>query len=212
MHDERINNKYIMLTPAGAFAITNQEEGGAGFQLLLNILSEPTTPLLAVDTLKRLSGLEAGEALSLLAKLQSSALVQTLDEPISCSNEPLERLLPQLISALSDKQITLLADPQGFYMANSGFEQREGEELAAISATLATISKRHSKLFNDSLAVPSRAWALADPAGNSELGFWPLFVGQHRFSLVIAGKPCFNQTAFVELIWALTSRYANEGG
>src|SRR5699024_541613 len=180
MHNEQINNKYIMLTPAGAYAVTSQGEGGAGYHLLLNILSEPTTPLLSVDALKRWSGLEAGEALNLLAKLQASSLVQTLEAPRACSTEPLERLLPKLIGELSDEEFSLLADPQGFYMAKNGFEQRVAEELAAISATLATIYQRHKELFRRHLDLPSSAWALADPSGGSALGFWPLEIGKYR--------------------------------
>lgn len=210
MHNEQINNKYITLTPAGAYAVVNQKEGGAGHHLLLNILSEPTTPLLSIDTLKRWSGLEAGEALKMLAQLQASNLVQSLEAPKTCSTEPLERLLPRLISELSDENFALLADPQGFYMAKRGFNYREAEELAAISATLATIYERHKALFSQTLDMPSRAWGLADPSGGSALGFWPLQIGKYRFSLIVAGRPRFNQPAFVELVWALSSRYANE--
>jgi len=210
MHNESMNNKYIMLTPAGVYAVVNQEDKGAGYHLLLNILSESTTPLLSVDAIKRWSGLEAGAALNLLAKLQASNLVQPLDTPKTCSSEPLERLLPKLISPLCDGEFALLADPQGFYMARNGFEHGTAEELAAISATLATMYYRHKTLFQSTLGVNSKAWGLVNPAGNSELGFWPLEIGKYRFSLVLAGRPRFNQPAFVELVWALSSRYAKE--
>lgn len=203
-------DKYIMLTPAGAYAIASQSDGGVGRQVLLNILSEPETPKLSMTALKRWSGLEAGQALTLLAQLQASALVQSLEQPKTCSEKPLEGLLPTLIAQLTDSEYSLLADPQGFYMASTGFEQREAEELAAISATLTTTYRRHQHLFNHKLAIPDSNWALVDASGNSALGFWPLHIGEYCFSLIMSGRPKFNQSAFVELIWALSSRYANE--
>lgn len=203
-------NKYIALTPAGAYAIVSRGDGGVGRQVLLNILSESETPKLSVEALKRWSGLEAGQALTLLAQLQASSLVQSLEQPKACSEKPLEGLLPQLIAQLTDSKYSLLADPQGFYMASTGFEPREAEELAAISATLLATSRRHQRLFNHNLAIPHSSWALVDASGNSTLGFWPLHIGEYCFSLIMSGRPKFNHSAFVELVWVLSSRYANE--
>ena len=51
------------------------------------------------------------------------------------------------------------------------------------------------------------AWALVDMAGNSRVGFWPLFIGDHRFVLALGGLPALNHPALVELVWSLTFRY-----
>jgi hypothetical protein len=56
----------------------------------------------------------------------------------------------------------------------------------------------------------SHAWAVVDFFGNSQVGFWPLFIGNNRFVVVISGIPHFNQPELVSLVWALTIRYAPE--
>ena len=48
---------------------------------------------------------------------------------------------------------------------------------------------------------------IVDMAGNSRVGFWPLFVGDHRFVLALGGLPALNHPALVELVWSLTVRY-----
>ena len=48
-----------------------------------------------------------------------------------------------------------------------------------------------------------------DAAGNSQLGFWPLFIDTQRFALILQGVPRFNQPVFTELVWALSTRYAD---
>jgi len=62
------------------------------------------------------------------------------------------------------------------------------------------------------MGLETSAWALVDAAGNSRVGFWPLYVGKQRFVLVLGGVPRLNQPALTELIWALSKRYAVEGG
>jgi len=46
--------------------------------------------------------------------------------------------------------------------------------------------------------------------GNSQVGFWPIFVGEHRFGLVIGGLPQLNQAALISLVWALMMRYGQD--
>ncbi len=103
----------------------------------------------------------------------------------------------------------LLADEQGLYLASSGLPHEVAEELSALSADLATVHKRRSGLLYNNLGIGSHAWAIVDAFGNSQVGFWPIFIGSHRFVIVIAGVPHFNQSEFVTLIWALSKRYTN---
>jgi hypothetical protein len=104
----------------------------------------------------------------------------------------------------------LLADIQGFYLASHGFPHDVAEELSALSAELTNIHERRAVLLMDNLGVSSNAWALIDVFGNSQIGFWPLFIGSNRFVIVISGVPHFNQPEFVKLIWALSKRYATK--
>jgi hypothetical protein len=58
------------------------------------------------------------------------------------------------------------------------------------------------------LGITSQSWAIVDAFGNSQIGFWPLFIGKNRFVLVISGVPHFNQPEMVDLVWALSVRYS----
>jgi hypothetical protein len=106
----------------------------------------------------------------------------------------------------------LLADDQGFYLATSGFPHEVAEELSALSAELAIIHKRRSGLLMNNMGFDSHAWAIVNAFGNSQIGFWPVFVGKHQFVIVISGIPHFNQPEFVSLIWALSNRYSKSSG
>ncbi|PUB88526.1 MAG: hypothetical protein DBP01_11850, partial [gamma proteobacterium symbiont of Ctena orbiculata] len=66
---------------------------------------------------------------------------------------------------------------------------------------------QHKALLADMQGPESK---LADASGNSQLGFWPLHIGQQRFVLVIEDRPCLNQPAFRDLVWTLTLRYSTE--
>lgn len=99
------------------------------------------------------------------------------------------------------------ADEEGFYVARASSPHEAAEELSALSADLASLHAGHMGLLRNKLRVLSQAWSIVDAAGNTELGVWPLFIGPHRFSLVVSGAPCFNQWPFSELVWALSRRY-----
>jgi hypothetical protein len=62
-------------------------------------------------------------------------------------------------------------------------------------------------VLEQSLNLSSSAWAIVGAGGNSEVGFWPLYIGSQRFVLIIRGIPHLNRPALVSLIWALTRRY-----
>jgi hypothetical protein len=55
--------------------------------------------------------------------------------------------------------------------------------------------------------LDTAAWALVDAAGNGQVGFWPLFIGEQRFVLVVSDFPYLNQQALTTLVWALSIRY-----
>jgi hypothetical protein len=59
----------------------------------------------------------------------------------------------------------------------------------------------------NNLTIDSHAWAIVDAFGSSQLGFWPLFIGNSQFVITISGIPHFNRPDFVTLIWALSTRY-----
>ena len=116
-------------------------------------------------------------------------------------------MLPALLPALSSEGRALLVDAQGFVAGATGFTPEAAEALAALSADLGILHERHRRHFPTSIGLPTSAWALVDGAGNSEVGFWPLHIGDEHFVLTILGIPRLHQQAFTDLIWVLMLRY-----
>lgn len=200
---------YFHPTPSGTYFAVSATEPNASRKMIQGLLRKESSPLLTLETLKSLAEIEDGEqGIKLLYHAQGLGWVQGLDTPRTCSDEPLEAQLPLLLRALSVHGKVLLADQQGFYLASSGFPHEVAEELSALSADLASLHSRRSGLLVNNLGLATSAWGILDAAGNSKLGFWPLFIGTQRFVLVISGVPQFNHPDFVNLVWVLSRRYS----
>lgn len=203
-----IEGLYLYPTPAGAYYAVAFPETDKPRRFLLRLLQQAQTPPLTVPELQALMEVDDEEkALQLLLHCQKLGWVQGVDSPIASPNGALEEILPDLLANISESGKVLLADEQGFYLACSGFAHEVAEELSALSAELATVHQRRSGLLINNMGIASHAWAIVDAFGASQIGFWPMFIGTHRFVLAIAGAPHFNQAEFVSLAWALTTRY-----
>jgi hypothetical protein len=163
---------------------------------------------LTQQALEKWTGLSEQDALESLYLAQKQKWIEGFPEPRQARGGALEELLPTLLPPLSESGKILLADAHGFYVATEGFTHEAAVELSALSADIASLDARHGGLTRQNLRLGSSAWALIDAAGNSQLGFWPLFIDDHRFVLVLQGEPRFNQPDFTELVWALSTRYA----
>jgi hypothetical protein len=203
-------NTHLAPTPGGAFYCCASAQDDPARRLLQSLFSYQQSPLLDQASLETWTGSSAEDATALLYHMQQQSLVQGLEKPQSCPEGPLEEVLPFLLPALSGDGKALLADDQGFYVASSGFPHEAAEELAALSASLGLLHNRHQNLLNKNLGYQANAWTLGDAAGNSQVGFWPLFVGEQRFSLVIGGIPHFNHRSFTRLVWSLGVRYGDQ--
>jgi hypothetical protein len=203
---------YLYPTPGGAYhAVTTKAQTPAR-RLIRNLLQMESSPALTLAGLKDWSALDDPErAYAVLHHAQEAKLLQGLKDPLNCPNQPLSEILPDLLSELSSQAKVLLADSQGFYLATHGFPHEVAEELSALSADLANLHERRSGLLLNNLGLNSSAWSVVDSAGNSKMGFWPLYLGKERFVLVAAGMPRFNRPAFVTLVWTLSRRYAGVG-
>lgn len=199
--------RFIYPTPAGAYyaVVSAEEEVSRGFLLELMQLSE--TPKLTEELLMKLSGLDEKESLELLYQLQSLGLVQGLGQPLLVSTEALEDILPVKLKELSGDNKSLLADNQGFYIATYGFHHETAEELAGLAVELSNLQSRYTGLLKGNLNFQSAAFGLVNTGGQSDIGFWPVFIGEQRFTLVLAGIPYLNKNVIVELIWVLVNRY-----
>lgn len=204
--DERL---YLLPSPAGAYYAASGVKGDPPRALLRTLLKDEVTPRLSDHGLAQLVGSEDEQtAHELLKRVQDLGWVQGLERPRHAPEGPLEQVLPGLLEPLSNKGRAMLADPQGFHLSSAGFVHELAEELSALSADLASLHERHQGLLNNNLGIASSAWSLVDAGGNGLLGCWPLYVGEQRFVLIVAGVPRFNQRAFVDLVWALHRRYA----
>lgn len=200
---------FLYPTPAGAYYAVCSDEMDEARHFIKEILLQESTLPLNAETLAYLTGSEdAEENMALLFRCQTMNWVQGMSQERTYPAENLDEVLPKLVSTLSESNQVLLADRHGFYVANYGFPEETAEELAALSAELSIIyNRRFGQLLNN-LGNASQSWALVDVFGNSQLGFWPFFIGQNTFVAIIAGVPHFNQPEFVDLIWALSRRYA----
>lgn len=203
-----IDGLFLYPTPAGAYYAISGQENDKPRRFLTRLLQQEQTPALNLSQLRRLMETEDDQKVyELLLHCQKLGWVQGVDTPITAPQSALEDILPDLLGNITENGKVLLADDQGFYLACSGFPHEVAEELSALSAELATVHKRRSGLLVNNMGIGSHAWAIVDAYGNSQIGFWPLFVGSHRFVLAISGVPHFNQAEFVTLVWALVIRY-----
>ncbi len=205
-----ISERYITPTPAGAYYAVSSDSKDLARQVLFGLMSGESSPVLTLDLIKELTGLQSEqEMLELLYRMQKLGWIQSEDLERESPSGMLEEVLPGLLSVLSGSGKALLADQQGFYLATHGFSHEAAEELSALSADIASLHQRHSGLLRNNLGIDSSAWAVVDASGDSHLGCWPVFIGDQRFSLVLGGVPQMNQVALTDLVWALTKRYRN---
>lgn len=200
---------YAQTTPAGAYYAVASPNPDNNRQALINILKNgESTPLGEPQVLDWTGANSLNEGLKLLFRLQRLGFIRGVEIPVPASRERLEDILPVLLSRLSDKGKAVLADDNGFYLATSGFPHESAEELAGLAADLLALHTRHGRLLKNNVKIGTEAWALVDPAGRSELGFWPLFIGKQNFILIIGETPRLQNQEFVTLIQALNNRYA----
>ena len=197
-------------TPGGAYYAVSSKRRDKARSFLQSVFNNEQTPILDIRNLNQLTGIDNEEkSLELLHHCQKLGWIQGLKSVKKSPEGPLEELLPGLLSNLSEGGKVLLADSEGFYLSSSGFPHEVAEELAALSAEIATVHDNRSGLLMNNLGLASNSWAFVDTAGNSKIGFWPIFIGNTRFVLIISGSPRLNQPEIVSLIWALSIRYAN---
>lgn len=203
-------NLYIAVTPAGAYYAVSDPDVNPSRQLLLALLNQEKTPKLSLEGLKAWIGSsDAGEVLEILFHTQQLDWIEGLESLREAPTGALEDIIPELLTPLSGSGKALLADGQGFYISSQGFAHETAEELSALSADIASLHERHLGLLGSNLGLTTNAWGLIDASGNSQVGFWPLFIGDQRFVLALGGVPHFNQPALTTLIWALNTRYGS---
>ncbi|MEE9327572.1 MAG: hypothetical protein V3U71_09785 [Cocleimonas sp.] len=201
------NDLYINITPRGAYFATQDNSEDVTRNILLKLLEMDESPPLTEDTIVEICQDDVEDGSNLIHRMQKLGLVSGQKEIEVAPQQNLEDSLPELLGSLSNSKKVLLAEHSGLYLGASGFPHEAAEELAAISANLSEVYQRHKSLLQGNLGFNQHAWGLVDAAGNSEVGFWPLYIGYNQFALVIHGMPQLNRPAFKNLIWSLMRRY-----
>jgi hypothetical protein len=199
---------YIYPTPVGCYYAVSSEVENTARNFINQLLQLPHTPELDTQTLTQLMAVETEEeAVRLLHFCQKKGWVQGVENIIYSPDGALDEILPSLLNSISETGNVLLSDTQGFHLACSGFSSETAEQLSVISAEIEGVHKRRTDLLTNNLTIDSHAWAIVDAFGSSQLGFWPMFIGDSQFVITISGIPHFNRADFVTLIWALSIRY-----
>ncbi|WP_233161042.1 peptidase M23 [Aquitalea sp. ASV11] len=199
---------YPITSPAGAYYAVSSPDQDAARVLLTHILRLGHAVPLTTELLAEWHDNNLERGLETLYRLQRMDFVHGTTEPRPTLAVNLESQLPTLLAALSDTGRALLADDNGLYYATAGFHHESAEEIAALAGDIMSLNRRHGLLLKNNLNIHSLAWAVSNPAGHSELGFFPLHVGQQSFVLVIGGTPQLQDEHFVTLIELLSRRYA----
>lgn len=201
---------YGIATPSGTYMAVSGAMAAPACRLVLKLLGQEQSPLLSEEAIVEWTGLSGPDALEVLYRLQSLALVAASEQPRQSPQGRLEVALPPRIKQLSGRRKVLLADAQGFCLVSHGFTHEVVEELAGVSAELLTLSARHERLLVNNLGMQVPHWSIVGADGGSKLGFWRLQIGAQRFSLVIEGTPLLNQPVFTDVIWCLAKRYQDD--
>lgn len=199
----------INITPRGAYYAVQDTSNDVTRNILIKLLFEDTSTALTDSNITEICDMNIEDASNVIHRMQTLGLISGQKEVENAPATNLEDILPDLLGSLSDSRKVLLAEHSGLYLGASGFPHEAAEELAAISANLSEVYERHKGLLNGNLRFNQRAWGLIDAAGNSEVGFWPMYIGYNQFALVIHGMPQLNRPAFKRLIWLLMRRYGS---
>ena len=194
-----LKNKYILPSPAGAFYSISSMGPDPAKHFLQKLMSGKATFQYDENNII--------EDDQLFQHIQKLKWLQVFEQPVQIPDGTIEDTLPEMLQKLSSEGKALLADDQGLYLASTGFTHEASEELSALSGDLSSLYARHHGIIKGNLNIKSSAFSLVDAAGYSQLGFWPIYIGNITFVLVISGAPRFDQTAFVNLVWLLHKNY-----
>ncbi len=211
MDDYRLNEGlYLLPTPAGAYTAVTHPGEDPVHRLLYSLLRQESAPRLTQTALESWTGQQGSDAQESLFHAQTQQWIEGFAEPRQGRSGSLEVVLPTLLPPLAHSGKVLLSDTRGWGIASAGFTHEEAQEISHLCSDIASLHDRHAGLVRNNPGFGSGAWALVDAAGNSQLGFWPLTIAPHRFVLALQGEPRFNQPAFTELVWALSTRYTEQ--
>ena len=198
---------FLTPTPKGAYYATASPEPEAARAVLRGLMAREETRPASLDEIGAWTG--ESDSLPLLYRMERADWLTGATASTMLVVRNLETDMPVVLERLSEEGRALLADTQGFTLAQAGFHHEIAEELALLGAEIANLQFKYNKLIRGNLRLPSAAMGLLDSAGNSQLGIWPLFIGSQQFLLMVQGMPKFDQPAFLQMAWSLCWRYGS---
>lgn len=197
-------NLYPKVTPAGAYYAVSSPSHSASRMLLANLLQADVKDILTEDRLKTWAETDdTYTALNLLYRLQRLEFLYGEEHPSSQLIKVTSDAFEDILGQLSDNHRALLVDQDGFYFANTGFNHETAEEVANLASEATLLTEKHGLLIKNNLNIYNTAIGICDPTGQSELTFFPLYVGKAKNILVTAGLPLLNSESFVTLVRGL---------
>lgn len=200
-------NLYPRITPAGAYYAVSNNTVSASRTLLHGLLKANPNELISAEKLLAWSDTsDINVALNLLYRLQRLEFLYGDEVPSQEHITLTDEQLPDLLAQFSNSGRALLADKNGLYFANAGFHHETAEEVGILASDVVDVGERHQLLLKNNLNIHHTAWGICDPSGQTDLTFFPLYVGQNKLILVVGGVPDLNKEAFVSLIKVLSNR------
>lgn len=200
-------NLYLTPTAKAVYQVMmcmTEHEHGA---LIKALLMFPETPRFTEDFLLQwLPVNDVKEAVALVQKLNQQGLVKGITEKRELPNLPSDVALTECVKNLSDEGV-MLANDQGFYLVNEGFEQEDADEIAAMAAELFSFHKKRVSPLVEKGLIESEVWSMLNYQGQLSLSFWPIKTVTESFTLVIKGAVKFNQDSLVDLARLLMNKY-----
>lgn len=197
-------NLYPKVTPAGAYYAVSSPSHSASRMLLANLLQADVKDVLTEERLKTWAETDdTYTAMNLLYRLQRLEFLYGEEQPSSQLIKVTSDGFEDILGQLSDNHRALLVDQDGFYFANTGFNHETAEEVANLASEATLLTEKHSLLIKNNLNIYNTAIGICDPTGQSELTFFPLYVGKAKNILVTGGLPLLNSESFVTLVRGL---------
>ena len=197
-------NLYPRVTPAGAYYAVSNKGQSASRTLLGGILQAGEQETVSRENVLRWAQTnDIDAALNLLYRMQRLEFLYGEDEPDKKTDLLSGTGLPNILMHLSDVQKALLVDQDGFYFSSSGFNHEAAEEIAVLASEAVRLYEQRSLLIKNNLNIYHNAVGICDPSGQSELTFFPLYIGDLKFILVTGGVPQLHKDEFVSLVRAL---------
>ncbi len=200
--------QFIQPTASGVYYAVEDSKSNPCRDTLLRLMRAKQIPEFSEEFVGQCIGKYSGGARSVFDTLGKAGFISASSVPVDMPEKNLDTLFLDTLPCLSDQERVVLTDSgRGFCLGFCGFTPTQAEELAVLSSSLSVLYERNQHLLQSQLSINQSAFGIIDPAGHSELGFWPFYIGNNVFTLIISGLPQFNCLAFKQIIWVLVQRY-----